>query len=373
MNLPKSSRYHRARRRADGAAILAGVALLMALLLTGASVAVRAAVNDSPAAYAAVLSILAAAVLVPFAWYRDCRLERQYGLSDVRFGGWVVARLKAVAVVLAVAIPLAEFVYRAMRWPSVWWLVAAIGCAAVMALVTAAGPVLLMPLLHGSRPLEREVLRHRLEGLSKRAGIPVLSVHEVPVGERTRRASAALVGAGTARRILLSDTLLANYTDAEIEVVMAHEIGHHVHRHLLKASVVETILLLAGFRVAAAALDASWRWLGLASAGDPAGMPLLVLSVGGVLVTATPLVNAWSRAHERRADRFALETASEPAAFIQAVRRMSAHNLAEDRPSNAAFLFFHTHPTAEERIASARDLLAERKSWKGGGLKKGRT
>ena len=143
---------------------------------------------------------------------------------------------------------------------------------------------------------------------------------------------------GTTRRILLSDTLLANYSDDEIEVVIAHELGHHVHRHVLKASVVETMLLLAGFRLAAAALDASWRGLGLASPADPAGMPLVVLSVGGVLVAATPLVNAWSRAHERRADRFALETASEPAAFIQAVRRMSAQNLAEDRPSSAAFL-----------------------------------
>jgi Zn-dependent protease with chaperone function len=86
-----------------------------------------------------------------------------------------------------------------------------------------------------------------------------------------------------------------------------------------------------------------------------------------VLVAAMPLVNAWSRAHERRADRFALETASEPAAFIQAVRRMSAQNLAEDRPSSAAFLWFHSHPTAEERIASARDLLAERRSKRAAG------
>ena len=330
------------------------MALLTALLFTRASVAVRAAVNDSPAAYAAVLSVLAAAVLLPLAWYRDCRLERQYELSDVRFGGWAVARLKAAAVVLAVAIPLAEFVYRAMRWPSVWWLAAAVGCAAVMALVTAAAPVLLMPLLHGSRPLEREVLRHRLEGLSKRAGIPVLSVHEVALGERTRRASAALVGAGTARRILLSDTLLANYTDDEIEVVMAHEIGHHVHRHLLKASLAETILLLAGFRVAAAALDASWRWLGLASAADPAGMPVLVLSVGGVLVAATPLVNAWSRAHERRADRYALELMRNPSAFIAAMKRLAAQNLAEERPSTLVRLLFSTHPPTSARIEAAK-------------------
>jgi STE24 endopeptidase len=358
VNLSKSSRYHRAKRRADGAAILAGGTLLSALLLTRASTGLRTAVDGSPAAYAAVLCGVCGAVLFPLAWYRGCRLERQYELSDVRFHRWLARRLKAGALMLALATPVAELVYRLMRWPSVWWLIAAVGCAAALALATAAGPVLLLPLLHGSRPLDRKVLRHRLERLSRRAGVPVLSVHEVPLGERTRRASAALVGAGTTRRILLSDTLLAGYSDDEIEVVMAHEIGHHVHRHMLKASAVELILLLAGFRLAAAALDAYWRWLGLASPADPAGMPLVVLAVGGVLVAATPLVNACSRSHERSADQFALETASEPAAFIQAVRRMAAQNLAEDRPSSAAFLFFHTHPTAEERIAAARDVLA---------------
>ena len=75
------------------------------------------------------------------------------------------------------------------------------------------------------------------------------------------------------------------------------------------------------------------------------------------MLLATPLLNAWSRAHERRADRFALKTASEPAAFIGAVRRMAAHNLAEEHPSSAAFLLFHTHPTVEERIAAARRML----------------
>ena len=216
-----------------------------------------------------------------------------------------------------------------------------------------------MPLLQQSRPVAREVLCHRLERLSLRAGVPVLGVHELPLGERTRRASAALVGAGSTRRILLSDTLLSNYSDDEIEVVMAHEIGHHVHRHLLKATIAEILLLLVGFRAAAAALDGSWQWLGLTSPGDVAGMPLMLIVVGAVLVATTPLLNWWSRSQERRADRFALENASQPAAFIDAVRRMSAQNLAEDRPSSAAFLFFHTHPTAEERIAAARDALGQ--------------
>ena len=177
---------------------------------------------------------------------RGYRLERQYELSQIRGREWVGGQAKTAAVAIVVALPLAELVYWAMRWPSAWWLVAAAGCAAVTGLLTAAGPVLVMPLLQQSRPVAREVLCHRLERLSLRAGVPVLGVHELPLGERTRRASAALVGAGSTRRILLSDTLLSNYSDDEIEVVMAHEIGHHVHRHLLKATIAEIVLLLVG-------------------------------------------------------------------------------------------------------------------------------
>ena len=360
MNLPKSSRYHRARRRADVAACLVGALLLSALLLTNASAWLRAAAGGSPAAFAALLAAVLGAGLFPVAWYRGFRLEHQYELSHVSLRAWLGAQLKAAGLALAIGVLLAEFVYWSMRWPSAWWLIAATACAVVMMGLTAAGPVLILPFLHQSRPLEKDVLRDRLERLSARAGVPVLGVHELPFGERTRRASAALVGAGATRRILLSDTLLANYSDGEIEVMMAHEIGHHVHRHVLKTSVVEFLLLVAGFRLAAAALDGGWRWLGLASPWDPAGLPLIVLALGAVAVLATPFLNAWSRAHERRADRFALETASEPEAFIAAVRRMSAHNFAEDRPSSAAFLLFHSHPTAEERIASARELLGSR-------------
>lgn len=339
--------------------------MLALLLVTDASAALRTAVDGSPAKFALVLVILLGAVLAPFSWYRNCRLERQYELSEAAFRDWLRGQLKAAALYAIVSVPAGAFVYWTMKWPVVWWLIAAAGCAALTVLLTAVAPILILPLVQPSQPLTHERLRLRLERLSARAGVPVLSVHELPLGERTRRASAVLVGAGSTRRILLSDTLLANYSDGEIEAVMAHEIGHHVHHHLLKTSIVELLLLVAGFRFADAALG-GWRWLGLTSPADPAGMPLLVLAVGAVLMAATPFLNAWSRAHERRADRFALETASEPEALIAAVRRMSAQNLAEDRPSSAAFLFFHTHPTADERIASARDVLA------GGGWKRGR-
>jgi STE24 endopeptidase len=343
----------------NAGACLAALAVLSALLLTAGGAQLRTAVGNSPSAYALIVLALVGVARLPFAWYTGCRLERQYELSQIRGREWVGGQARTAALAIVVALPLAELVYWAMRWPSAWWLLAATGGAAITGLLTAAGPVLVMPFLQQSRPVAREVLCHRLERLSLRAGVPVLGVHELPLGERTRRASAALVGAGSTRRILLSDTLLSNYSDDEIEVVMAHEIGHHVHRHLLQAAIVESLLLVVGFRAAAAALDASWQRLGLTSPGDVAGMPLMLMVVGAVLVATTPLLNWWSRSQERLADRFALENASQPAAFIAAVRRMSAQNLAEDRPSGAAFFFFHTHPTAEERIEAARDLLGD--------------
>jgi STE24 endopeptidase len=357
LNLPKSSRYHRARRRSEGLAGLLTVALLGALILTPASGALRTMVGGSVAGYSAVLLALHGLLQLPLSGYRGWRLERQYQLTDVTLAGWLTGQIKTALLALAVAVPLAEFVYWTMRWPEAWWVAAAGGSALVIGLLTAVAPVLLLPLLHRSRPLSRDELRDRLERLSARAGVAVLDVHELPLGERSRRASAALVGAGSTRRILLSDTLLANYSDDEIEVVMAHEMGHHVHRHTMKAMAVEVLLLFAGFRLAASVLAANWRALGLSSVADVAGLPVIVLSVAGVMLLATPLLNAWSRAHERRADRFALSTASEPAAFIGAVRRMAAHNLAEEHPSSAAFLLFHTHPTVEERVAAAREML----------------
>jgi len=329
-------------------------------MLTGLSASLRTATGGRPALFGAAALLVVGAALLPISWYRGCWLERQYEMSAATARSWLSSQLKTSGLIVAAGALLAEFVMWSMRWPHLWWAIAALGCGAISVLLTASGPVLFLPLLEGARPLTRKLLQHRLERLSARAGVPVLGVHELPLGSHSRRVTAALVGAGATRRIVLSDTLLNDYSDDEIEVVMAHEMGHHVHRHVWKSLIGELCLLLAAFRTAAAALEASWAWLGLSSAGDVAGLPVFVVTAGAVLVAATPIVNAWSRSHERLADRFALETASHPAAFIGAVRRMAAQNLAEERPSGTAFLFFHTHPTAEERIAAARELLGKR-------------
>jgi STE24 endopeptidase len=194
--------------------------------------------------------------------------------------------------------------------------------------------------------------------LAARAGIPEPPVHEWRLGERNRRARAALVGAGATRRILLSDRLLADYTDDEIEIVLAHEIAHHVHRDVRKALAAEFALLSACLLTASAVLHTWWRSFGLQSPADVAGAPILLLVAGGVTLAATPLMNVLSRRHERDADAYALELASRPDAFITAMRRMAAQNLADEAPSRVAFWMCHTHPLVEDRIAAARARLS---------------
>jgi Zn-dependent protease with chaperone function len=164
----------------------------------------------------------------------------------------------------------------------------------------------------------------------------VLGVYEMAFGDRTKSANAALVGAGPTRRIVVSDTMLAEYSEDEIEVVLAHELAHHAHGDVARGLVVEFLLLLAAGYAASVVLSASWGSLGLRGLADPAGLPLLVLAGGAVRLTCTPLVNAFTRSRERHADAFALALTSRPDAFISGMRRLGAQNLAEENPSRTS-------------------------------------
>jgi len=140
-------------------------------------------------------------------------------------------------------------------------------------------------------------------------------------------------------------------------VILAHEIGHHVHHDIRNAFLAESALLVAALYAGAAALAVSWRWLGLAGVADVAGLPLLALAGGILTMVATPIVNAVSRRNERRADRFAITLTKQPAAFISAMKRLGTQNLAEEHPSTLVLWLFHSHPPIEQRIETARSFL----------------
>ncbi len=362
-NEDKSARYHRLKRRASLLSTGAGAFLLIAWLISGASSWLArissSLVGPSPSLivilYVVLLALVIEVVQAPIAFYQGLTLERRYGLSTQTTTRWWLDHLKAGAVALLFSVLGAVLVSFLLRtFPGAWWIAAALLFSVILVGLAQLAPVLLLPLFYEFKPLERPALRDRLLALGSRSGARILGVFEWRLGDRTRKANAALTGIGRTRRILLSDTLLAEHSDDEIEVILAHELAHHVHHDIWTSIALDSALSLAGFYLADRALTWAAPTLGLAGKSDVAGLPVILVAGALVALAFRPASNALSRAHERRADRYALEMTRNPPAFVTAMQRLGAQNLAEERPSRLVEVFFYTHPPMAARIAAAR-------------------
>ena len=368
-NEDKATRYHRLRRRAALAGTAAGALLLLLLLLTGSSAALRdvaaniagGAVYLTLAFYVIALALLHELIALPFGFYQGITLERRYGLSTQSTAQWWRDQLKAWAVSLLFALAGAFIIWSLIRWsPDRWWMAAAAVFAVILVVLAQLAPVVLLPLFYEITPLQRPELERRLLALAERARTPVVGAFQWRLSDRTRKANAALAGLGRTRRILLSDTLLAEHSDDEIEVILAHELAHHVHRDIWSAIALESALIVAGFYAADRVLSTFATSFGLRGAADIAALPLLVLTMGVVSLVLRPAAHAFSRRHERRADRYALDMTRNADAFVAAMKRLAAQNLAEEAPSRVVELLFHSHPSTSARIAAARAWAAGR-------------
>jgi STE24 endopeptidase len=364
VNEDKATRYHRLGRRAGILSTFCTCVILVGLLFSGVSAALRdwaagltgAGPSMSVAFYILALSLLFDVITLPFNLYRGFLLERRYGLSTETMGHWLKDHAKAALIGVVFAEAGGLFVYFTLQhWPAAWWALAGLGYSLVTIGLANLAPVLLLPLFFTFKPLQKDALRDRLTALASRANTRIMGVYEWTLSDRTKKANAALTGLGNTRRILLSDTLLAEYSDDEIEVILAHELAHHVHRDIWSSVVIDIVLTFVGFFAAHRLLLWAVPFFDLNGMADPAGIPILLLTVGVVGLCVKPLVNAVSRSHERRADSYALQMTKNPSAFITAMKRLGQQNLAEDDPSPFARAFFYTHPPIKERLSAAQN------------------
>jgi glycerophosphoryl diester phosphodiesterase/Zn-dependent protease with chaperone function len=372
VNEDKASRYHRLRRRAElSATALAGI-FLFALLVSGGSLMLREyawmGASVFPAGFeeqgtvivfALGLAIILYLIELPFSFYQGYVLEHRYNLSNQTLSHWRSDHAKAGVLAAVFSTVGAAIVYATLGWSRAWWwLLSAAIFTLAMVILAQIAPVLLLPLFYRFKPLDRPALVERLTALAARAETRIRGVFEWTLSAHTKKANAALAGLGRTRRILLSDTLLADYSDDEIEVVLAHELSHHVHHDLWRGVAVQAALLVAGFYLADRALVRFAEPLALRGLDDPAGWPLLML-VGGICsFVFMPLVNLLSRAHERRADHYALEMTRQPEAFVSAMKRLAQQNMAEEHPSKLVQWLFYSHPPTLDRIEAARRWAA---------------
>lgn len=378
-NETRAARYHRARLQAGAGAFLASAAVLLACGPLGlGSLLARLAVRilgDGPtaswaatAAFAGLVLIAAHAASYPFDRHRAWTLEGRYGLARLSAGRWLRAHLRSLAARITLGVAAALVVVATWRWTgSAWWIVTAAVCYLAHLAWTVAAPLLLRA-FGGLRPLRRPSLAARLEALVRRLGAE-LTVREWRGGDETLQAHAALAGLGRTRQILLSDTLVDTLRDEEIEVVVAHEIGHHVHGDVWRAAAWRVIALPLTLGAAAwllAQLGApvgAWPFAPPVEAGwaaRPEALPWLPVLAAALLAAhrvVEPIGLALSRGRELRADAYAIRLTGGADAFVTSMRRLSQTNLVDDRPPRLAQLL-SSHPPVRERVLAALRIEA---------------
>ncbi len=308
------------------------------------------------AAFGAVFYLSFAALELPLEYYSGFVLPHRYGQSTQRLEGWVKDQLLGLLMAAVIGLPVLEGVYWLLRATGpAWWLWAAAGYVLFTVVLINLAPVLIMPLFNKYVPLgeEHAELVARLTALAERARTRVSGVFRFDMSKRTKAANAALTGLGNTRRIVLGDTLLNEFTVDEVETVIAHELGHHVHRDIPVGILVGTAITLAGLWLASLALNGGTAALGFSGPEDIAALPLFALTLGLFGVLTMPLNNAYSRWREVRADRYALEATRKPQAFADAMTRLANQNLADADPEPWVVFLLYSHPPIRDRVAMA--------------------
>jgi STE24 endopeptidase len=340
-----------------------GVVFLVVLLVTGWSAWLRDLsikligqhYSLNLLLYLVFLLVISKTLGIGFDYY-GFRLERGFKLSTQRFRSWAWDEVKGFLVGLVMGSVVVELLYFTIRqWPQQWWMIAWVLFMGLFIVLAQLAPVVLFPIFYKFEPLDNEDLRRRLVILSERAGTRVRGVYRWKLSEKSKKANAALTGLGATRRIILADTLLDNYSPEEIEAVLAHELGHQVHRHILKSIFVQAVITLFGFWAANWVLHYSVDQHMFEELSDFANLPLLALVSVVLSFLLMPALNAYSRFNERQADRYAFESIASVAPFISSMNKLAEQNLAERTPSKWVEWFFHSHPAISRRLAAAKD------------------
>ncbi|MDP1545080.1 MAG: M48 family metallopeptidase [Anaerolineales bacterium] len=309
--------------------------------------------------YVSVFIGVASILSFPLSYYSGFILPHRFDQSNQTLKDWIVDRLKGLAIGAPIGLILLELFYLALRATGdLWWLWVAGGTLVFSVLMSNLAPILIMPLFNKYVPLgdEHQELADRLMKLAERANTKVRGVFKFDMSRRTKSANAALTGIGNTRRIILGDTLINEFSLDEIETVLAHELGHQVHRDIPLFIAFGTFTTTIGFYLASLGMDWAVNNFGFFAVSDPAAFPALVLILSMYGLLTSPLDNAVSRWRENMADDYALQSTGKGEAFASAFTRLANQNLGEIDPEKWVVFMFYSHPPLGERIEKARNF-----------------
>jgi STE24 endopeptidase len=297
-------------------------------------------------------------VSLPLSFYSGYGVEHRFKLSNQSLGRWLTTWLKRNAFgILLGAVFYAGLYWMIWHTGNYWWLIAAGVFFLFSVILGQLAPVVFLPLFYKIERLEDPTLTERMERLAAGTGLTIEGVYRMGLSADTVKANAMLAGLGRTRRVLMGDTLLENFSPDEIEVIFAHEIGHHVHRHIPKMIAAGVVFSLVGFWL----LDRLLVWsAGIPTSADAptSSLPLVMfaMSVFGLLLS--PLQNVISRHYERQCDRYALTRTGHRDAYRSAFQKLARLNKDDPEPNPIEVFLLHSHPPIAARLAMAEGVGA---------------
>lgn len=356
--------YTRLTRRLLLPEIALAAIFFLTILLSGVSSGLRDLLEFSQPArvalYFLVLTLGYSVISAPLSVYRGYTLPHRYGLSHQSRRSWLGDQAKEMGLGLSLGTWLVVVIYLFLEaFPQTWWLLSFAFVAFLSVVMTRLAPVLILPLFFKLEPISNAELRQRLLGLAERCRTRVRDVFQIGFSSKTSAGNAMLMGWGNTKRIAISDTVLQRYAPEEIEVIMAHELGHQHHRDIARLIIAQSALMLLGFYLVHVTLNWAVPRLDFDGISDVAAFPLLILVLAAVFLIIAPLANAYSRRLEMAADRYALAITDNPEAFGAMLTKLTDQNLAESRPGRWAELLFYDHPPYYRRMELIRSYRRE--------------
>ena len=366
----KAADYTLARGRFGLIASAFGAALLLGWTLLGGldtlNVALRDALQprfgDLPyqLALLAAFALIAGAIDLPFEWYRVFRIEQRFGFNRMSLRLWIVDGLKGLAVGASIGLPLAALVLWLMGSAGAWWWLWAWAVWSVFQLLMLVlYPTVIAPLFNRFEPLADAALAQRVQALMQRCGFAAKGLFVMDGSRRSAHGNAYFTGLGAAKRVVFFDTLLAKLNPAEVEAVLAHELGHFKRRHVTKRMVLMLFVSLAGFALLGWLSSQAWFYAGLgvqpnmSAANDALALLLFMLAVPVFAFFVSPLAAMLSRRHEFEADAYACDHAS-GSDLAAALVKLHEDNASSLTPDPLFVRFYYSHPPAAERLAALR-------------------
>lgn len=312
---------------------------------------------------ALIVSVMAISGLIdlPLSLYMQFVIEERFGFNRMTLRLFIVDLIKQLALGLVIATPvLLAVLWLMAQMGERWWLYVWLFWCAFNLLILFVYPTWIAPLFNTFTPLEDAALKERIEALLSRCGFSSSGLFVMDGSKRSAHGNAYFTGFGRTKRIVFFDTLLGKLQPEEVEAVLAHELGHFHHRHIVKRIVLIFGTTLALLFALGQLMQTDWFYTGLGVSGDDAhntamALILFFLTVPVFTFLTTPLASLLSRHHEFEADRYAASHASAPD-LVKALVKLYEDNAATLTPDPLHSLFYDSHPPAALRIARLSSL-----------------